>query len=95
MVVQRGEPVEFRCGSNETEPVNWNHRSSAASSEVRIVAGGIIINSFRDTFSISEDGTSSVLTLYKAFSSDAGTFTCIDKVGFGERVSAELIVLGE
>ena len=92
-VVQKGQTVEFSCQTNGTAPVHWTYRPHAAQSELDIFIAGSLVDGVEEKFAFESAGT--VLILNNASMADSGTYTCIDRLGFGEKSSAELIVLGK
>ena len=85
--------MTFVCETDGQEPVHWIHRPLSSQTYKKIFIAGDIVETVRNKFSITMDGKE--LMLNTALLSDSGTYTCIDNLGFGEKTSAELIVLGK
>ena len=92
-MVQQGERVEFSCGSNKNESIDWRFRPSATQTEISIVKSGRFVIRFKDKIKSSKNGAYKLI-INSASMNDGGTYTCIDEMGFGEAASAELTVLG-
>ena len=95
LVTQQGQTVEFSCQTDVLASINWNFIPTAAQNEIRIVTGGSLVESFDNKFMLNSNATTSVLTIMEISVSDSGSYVCIENLGFGERSSSELIVLGK
>ena len=93
--VLRGQSVQFTCGTNNIDRVNWRFRSSLTRKVVEIVEADHIVNGFKINFMYARNETVNVLTHKNASMIDGGTYTCIEFMGTGETSAAELIVLGK
>lgn len=91
-VVRYGQTAEFKCTSDGSEPVNWFFKNSTISSDIRIVSGGSIIDTFLEKYELM--GNAEVLIVHSTSKEDVGTYKCIDNVGYGDAAYAELVALG-
>ena len=92
----QGNTARFSCETDSAAAINWNFDSFPASpTGLRLVTGGILVESFSNKFTLTIEWQRSVLTLNSITKSDSGTYSCIDELGMGEKASAELIVLGK
>ena len=94
-VVHQGQAVEFCCETDQLDPVNWKYRLHGSEKDERIVTGGGVGEKYRKKFRMITTGNVYTLTLINASVEDSGTYSCIDTLGLGESVSAQLIVLGK
>ena len=86
-VVLKGNENIFFCGSNVTQEVDWNYRHNLSTAEVRIVAGGRLVNEFKYKFKPFRNGLHK-LVLQNVTMEDSGTYKCIDNVGIGESATS-------
>ena len=93
VVVLQGERVEFICGSSINESVSWHYRPTSSQTEVRILSGGRLINQFKTKFTAKENGVYKLI-INNSSLADGGTYICIENLGFGEKASAELTIIG-
>lgn len=95
ITVYTGESVNVTCATNENK-VNWEFVDNVGT-KAKIYVAGFITLSFADRFSVPRYGEGDyTLSIINVTTSDRGTYTCIDRGGFGpDQVSAMLTVIGK
>ena len=95
-IVLSGQHAHFHCRTDLPFPVTWYLNSIIPRTSEDIFSGKIFTNDMQSRYgmNITSDGRQFTLVINEADEMHAGLYECKDNDGFGEPVSAELVVLG-
>ena len=87
--------VVFQCRTSFPYPVDWKHTALHSTYPDMLFFGGCVVDAFKQRVTIdNSDAGQYDLAIIKVQKSDAGTYHCIDRAGYGQEVTAKLTVKG-
>ena len=85
-----GKSVTLMCNKSTDDPVSWWYLSSPDAQVQYITHGGPLLNGYKERCRL--DGDNLIFNTLER--NDTGTFTCLEKAGYGVRHVMSLNVTG-
>ena len=82
----------MKCSTNETQPVNWFYVDTNARTQLIFLIGAVV-ERYENVLTVGGNSTGTYdLRIFHVNETFAGTYTCVDRAGNGEKAVAELTV---